>query len=492
MAICGIRLVLRWRWGWVGIGLAVFLGVVAVSMWGEATITRWITTGDTFTSLESRLEVWGRAIYMIQDFPFGIGMGLYGSLADRLYPLFLSPVGKISHAHNLFLQLAVDLGIPGLLAWLTVFFTMMACAWRIYRSGRLAKDRWRAGLGAGLLCSQLALCLHGLVDAVTWGMVRSAPLVWVLWGAIMAFSLPQPVTVPHNQIAHRATRFSRPSFAVWLVLILLALPSAFTWLPQVLRTYQFTVPLLSIPGFSAVASPRQLNSCDAWVSAGQAASQFPDFTDNQRLLLGTLMVSSGCLDWAARVLPEFTAASGHADLLAYQWGRIAWARGDELEAVSLWRQGENLDKYLLLQASESLPEDIHAAMQWYEAAIMSASSPGRQAEAIAAYTQELRGRIDANEFAERLAYLVAYFGPETSIGHRLQAQRSFSYGNFAAASTEFSQAIASGFEDSETWYLLGEVVYRLGDLERAEYAYRQALDAPVQIPQRHPWYLYRL
>jgi hypothetical protein len=32
-----------------------------------------------------------------------------------------------------------------------------------------------AGLGAGLLHSQLALVLHGLTDAVTWGMVRLAP-----------------------------------------------------------------------------------------------------------------------------------------------------------------------------------------------------------------------------------------------------------------------------------------------------------------------------
>jgi hypothetical protein len=30
--------------------------------------------------------------------------------------------------------------------------------------------------------SQVALGVHGLTDAVTWGMVRPEPFVWILWG----------------------------------------------------------------------------------------------------------------------------------------------------------------------------------------------------------------------------------------------------------------------------------------------------------------------
>ena len=40
-------------------------------------------------------------------------------------------------------------------------------------------------LGAAGLCSQLALGVHGLVDAVTWD-TRPAVLVWVLWGLTAA------------------------------------------------------------------------------------------------------------------------------------------------------------------------------------------------------------------------------------------------------------------------------------------------------------------
>ncbi len=109
-----------------------------------------------------------------------------------------------------------------------------------------------------------------------------------------------------------------------------------------------------------------------------------------------------------------------------------------------------------------------------------------------AYTEELRGKIDTKEFAGRLVYLETYFGPNTSIGHRLQAQWLFSSGNFAAASTEFSTAIATGFDDSETWYWLGEAEWKSNNLDRAENAFRHAIDAPIQIPNRLPWYLFRL
>jgi len=48
--------------------------------------------------------------------------------------------------------------------------------------GKSQGNAWLLGLGAGLLAAQAALVVHGLTDAVTWGMVRSAPVVWLIWG----------------------------------------------------------------------------------------------------------------------------------------------------------------------------------------------------------------------------------------------------------------------------------------------------------------------
>ena len=106
---------------------------------------------------------------MIQDFPItGIGMGLFTDLADRLYPFFLNAPGSVTHAHNLFLQIGVDVGIPGLIAWLATLGIMVVISWQVYRFGLLRGDQWSTSLGAGLFCSQAALIVHGLLDATSW------------------------------------------------------------------------------------------------------------------------------------------------------------------------------------------------------------------------------------------------------------------------------------------------------------------------------------
>ncbi|MFU8771237.1 MAG: O-antigen ligase family protein [Anaerolineales bacterium] len=178
-------LILRWRQAWIVLVPAAFSAGLGIYRLGFMPILEALTGNDTLGSLENRLEIWSRALYMVQDFPFtGVGMGSFTQAADLLYPFFYIAPGRVHHAHNLFLQVAVDLGLLGLLAWLAIFFLAIACAVRIYRIGLWRQDGWLAGSGAWLLCSQIALGVHGLTDAVTWGMVRPAPFVWILWGIV--------------------------------------------------------------------------------------------------------------------------------------------------------------------------------------------------------------------------------------------------------------------------------------------------------------------
>ena len=99
------------------------------------------------------------------------------------------------HAHNLILQIAVDLGIPGLMAWLGVLCHVLRSAWRACRS----QDPILKVIGVGVLASQCAMLTHGMVDAAVWGMMRTAPLVWAVWGLAamlngVALSAPAPAT----------------------------------------------------------------------------------------------------------------------------------------------------------------------------------------------------------------------------------------------------------------------------------------------------------
>jgi putative inorganic carbon (HCO3(-)) transporter len=178
---------LRWRWGWLLLPLAAAAGAALLIYLGPGRVLDLLASSGMVSSLDGRLEIWSRAIYMIQDFPFsGIGLGSFGVVADRMYPFFAYAPNTVEHAHNLFLQVAVDLGMPGLIAWLAIVGTVTLSAWQLYRRGQQVGDGWAAGLGAGILGSQAALAVHGLFDAVTWGMVRPAPLVWLVWGLALA------------------------------------------------------------------------------------------------------------------------------------------------------------------------------------------------------------------------------------------------------------------------------------------------------------------
>jgi putative inorganic carbon (HCO3(-)) transporter len=116
-------------------------------------------------------------------------MGTFKQVANALYPFFLAgPDADVPHAHNLALQVAVDLGLPGLIAWLALFGLVIVGAWQVYRHGRASGAGTLAGLGAGLLASQVALIVHGLTDAATWG-TRPAVVVWAIWGLTMAAML---------------------------------------------------------------------------------------------------------------------------------------------------------------------------------------------------------------------------------------------------------------------------------------------------------------
>jgi putative inorganic carbon (HCO3(-)) transporter len=182
-----VLVVFRWRPAFVLMLIAALLVVVGIYFTRSQPLIKGLLGGGQLGSFEGRMEVWSRALYMIQDFSFtGVGMGLFKHVTDLLYPLFLFTPGKIDHAHNLFLQVAVDLGLPGLIAWLASLGGVTYLAWVLYRRGANGNDRFLTALGAGLFCTQVALVVHGLLDAVTWGMVRPAPLVWAMWALIAA------------------------------------------------------------------------------------------------------------------------------------------------------------------------------------------------------------------------------------------------------------------------------------------------------------------
>jgi putative inorganic carbon (HCO3(-)) transporter len=174
---------LRWPESWLRVVLLTLIGGAGLHLFGWERLLDLVFAKDALGGTEGRIEIWTRAWYILQDFPFtGCGMGNFQQTVAFLYPYSITPEGKGEHAHNIFFQVGADLGLGGLIAWLSLLLLVFVAAWQAYRYGAAAGNNEIAAAGAGLFCSQVALVMHGMVDAVTWGMIRPAPLVWVLWG----------------------------------------------------------------------------------------------------------------------------------------------------------------------------------------------------------------------------------------------------------------------------------------------------------------------
>jgi putative inorganic carbon (HCO3(-)) transporter len=186
--------------------LVVILGVVLSQQGAEAILDGLMGSGlagdraFSLNTLQVRPKLWSRALYGIQDFPFtGMGMNTFRHIVHLLYPLFIvSPDYDVAHAHNEFLQAALDLGIPGLVAFLALYlaaFWMLRDIWLVVQKPEFRARRQDSsllpldtclliqtlvlGLGGGLF----AHMLYGLMDAVALG-AKPGILFWMLLGLI--------------------------------------------------------------------------------------------------------------------------------------------------------------------------------------------------------------------------------------------------------------------------------------------------------------------
>ncbi len=184
----GLATMIGLRWRWARILLAGALAAVVLILWRlgpESVMQRLFQVVNQSeigglvgtVSLEGRMEIWNRALYAIQDFPFtGTGLGTFRQVVRVLYPLFLiGPDFDIGHAHNVFLQVALDLGLPGLIAYLALVGTAGWFCWRAAQSAR-SPDRW---LAVGVLGSLAAFHTYGMTDAIALG-AKPGVVFWLL------------------------------------------------------------------------------------------------------------------------------------------------------------------------------------------------------------------------------------------------------------------------------------------------------------------------
>lgn len=177
----GLLVVVMWRWprlGWVML-IGLLASAAGIALLGPATWLDQLSSSSAVGGMNERMEIWSRALYALQDFAFtGVGIGAFNQVIPLLYPYFLiSPAVDIPHAHNLVLQIGVDLGIPGLIAWLALLLTVVTLLTGVLRH---RSHNITAALGAGVLGGLVAMLMHGLLDAPLWG-TKLAFIPWLLF-----------------------------------------------------------------------------------------------------------------------------------------------------------------------------------------------------------------------------------------------------------------------------------------------------------------------
>jgi putative inorganic carbon (HCO3(-)) transporter len=184
LALAVLVIFVLWnRWFLLAIPALILGGLAALAVLGVEGLSQFMlssTATSAITSFEGRLEIWARALYMIQDFPItGVGLGMFDHIMDLLYPLFIAaPETDIFHPHNMFLSQAVSSGLPGLIGFLALIFLLLVMA---VQSIGLSHREEAWPLAVGLLGALVAYLVHGIFDSPT-SFVRASAILWILFG----------------------------------------------------------------------------------------------------------------------------------------------------------------------------------------------------------------------------------------------------------------------------------------------------------------------
>jgi putative inorganic carbon (HCO3(-)) transporter len=132
-------------------------------------------TGGT---LFERQDMWFQAAHLIRQSPLlGIGLGAYPRVAPYAFPYSAAQPGlTMPHAHNLFLQIGLDIGIFGAAAFVVLLASAIFFAWQAFRA------RFERHFAIGTLAALVILSVHGLGDSIVWGTAKPSIILWMVLG----------------------------------------------------------------------------------------------------------------------------------------------------------------------------------------------------------------------------------------------------------------------------------------------------------------------
>ena len=163
------------------LGLLVLAAFLSMETLRLLILSRATVTGTEDPSLLGRFLLWKYAWIVFKDnWVFGVGLQnfafvkhFYGFPWPKLF-------GSAYNAHNLFLEILVDLGVIGFVAFVGLIVGSLVRLDRVVRRHRVQARGLSLGLGAGII----AYSVHGLLDCVIW-----QDSVFMLLGVVLGLAM---------------------------------------------------------------------------------------------------------------------------------------------------------------------------------------------------------------------------------------------------------------------------------------------------------------
>ncbi len=148
---------------------------VVTLFWGDQTPT--LDTNRMLPWADQRPFLWKGAYRIIKDHPWsGVGLGNFRLAYKNYLPYELQKT--YNHAHNNFLQLGAETGLPGLAAFIVLNIAILVFLLKSYF--RVSEEARKTWIG-GVLCAFVGFHLAGLFE-YNFGDSEVAMLFWLLVG----------------------------------------------------------------------------------------------------------------------------------------------------------------------------------------------------------------------------------------------------------------------------------------------------------------------
>ncbi|MBN1587676.1 MAG: O-antigen ligase family protein [Candidatus Omnitrophica bacterium] len=153
---------------------------------------------DLEASADTRLKIWRGAFLMIQDYPLtGVGYGLF----DDYIPQYAPDLRGAIDAHNQYLLIAGEMGIPALLIFLWILFIIW---WKTRYLYHHAKDPFIKSMALGWLAGLAGVLIGNLFGSRLHSMEISG-YFWILSALVM-----RAITLEKQEAAHNTPPAPQP------------------------------------------------------------------------------------------------------------------------------------------------------------------------------------------------------------------------------------------------------------------------------------------